>query len=107
MTTTITTITQEVKNSVEEQNFLSGSDAFKTCSSLFSPFYAPIEKTYPLTDTAHHFDNMVWEPLNKKPLGDFNDYFSFTKNLVMNESIPNTTSTKAFVNPSCVNSPYY
>src|SRR6266487_4016106 len=95
-----TTITQEVKSSVEEQKFLSGSDAFKTCSTLLSPLYAPIGKIQPLTDTTQQFD-MVWEPLlPKKSFKDFNEYF----NLMVNESVPNA---KAFDNPSYVNSPYY
>ncbi|CAG8481176.1 21379_t:CDS:2 [Rhizophagus irregularis] len=114
--TTTATITQEVKSSVEEQKFLSGSEnlsSFKnTCnSSLLPPLFAPLRKFSPLTDTTQQFDNnnMVWEPLGPKKSYDFNECFAFAKKLLFNEPVPVASSAKAFTNPSInsINSPYY
>ncbi|CAB4400471.1 unnamed protein product [Rhizophagus irregularis] len=114
--TTTATITQEVKSSVEEQKFLSGSEnlsSFKnTCnSSLLPPLFAPLRKFSPLTDTTQQFDNnnMVWEPLGPKKSYDFNECFAFAKKLLFNEPVPVASSAKAFINPSInsINSPYY
>ncbi|GBB99881.1 hypothetical protein RclHR1_03670001 [Rhizophagus clarus] len=114
--TTTATITQEVKSSVEEQNFLSASEnlsSFKnTCnSSLLPPSYASLGKFSPLTDTTQQFDNnnMVWEPLGAKKSYDFNECFTFARKLLFNEPVPVASSMKAFTNPSInsINSPYY
>ncbi|CAG8508868.1 7221_t:CDS:2 [Funneliformis caledonium] len=101
--TTTAIIPQEVKTSLEEQNY-----PFKPNCGSRVPIYAN------LSDSAQQLEqNLVWEPLGAEKSFDLNQYINFanfSKKYSSYEpsSYFTVSSRRQYTNPlACVNSPYY